>query len=507
MQDRLQKLWTSDGVHKEGTAEYLLSDYEEDIKRVLYTDVRHTPSASYTDGGECVCIGSVEYHVVYQSTSGRVSGVRFSSEYELPLSLAEEMAKGEGRVELMSSSVRPISSRKLMGKYALVARYHAVIEESALPGGDAIGREGTVTLPAEVHASHYDTASTDEREYAEELCRSAIEGTYLFSEADCKVEKVTEASGGVIVAGAITVRSLVEREGEGVSVVEKRIPFEEFVVCDGELDSCEAVGRGSISSLTVTQRHEEDVYVAVVSLICRFTVHRLGHGSATMIRDLYSTAYETKVEYSDRECVMEERLCRMIFPLEARMARAELESPEIEEILLLHPEMRMNSMNVADGRVTCSGELCCNMLGRCTAEDGLAAYAKNAVRMGVDTMAALAQAKEGMTLTPIAIVPRCRAYMDAEELIVEGELEMLAYLTRYKIMRTVRNAEVQDTLKKELLADEVWILYPQTSLWEIAKQNHLSPRKICDDNNLQYDESSLDNMESLSAVSHLWIEE
>ena len=63
---QMQRLWTSESAHKEGMVEYVLSDYEEDIKRILYTDVRHTPSGAYGDADECVCIGSVEYHVVYQ---------------------------------------------------------------------------------------------------------------------------------------------------------------------------------------------------------------------------------------------------------------------------------------------------------------------------------------------------------------------------------------------------------------------------------------------------------
>lgn len=507
MQETMQKLWASEGVHKEGAVEYLLSDYEEDIKRVLFTDVRHVPSGAYGDTGECVCLGSVEYHVVYQSVSGRVCCVRFSTEYEMPLAVSEQTEKGDGRVELLSSSVRPVSSRKLMGKYALMARCHAVVEESTLPGGNAIGCEGTVTLPAQVHASYYDTAHTDEREYAEELCRSASEGTYLFSEADCRVERVSEASGGVILSGGITVRSLVEREDAGICTVEKRIPFEEFVVCDGDLDSCEAVGQGSISSLTVTQRHEEDSYVAVVSLICRFAVHRLGHGSATVIRDLYSTEYKTEVAYSEKECVMEQHLSRVLFPVEVRIARSELESPEVQDVLLCHPEIRVNHVVASDGRVTCRGELHCNTLGRCEDENGTPSYVRNSVRADIDATAPVAGAKENMRVAPIYTVARCRAYMEADELVMEAEVEMLAYLTLYKTMRTVRDADVGDGLKKELGAEDVWILYPQTSLWEIAKQNHLSPRKICEDNNLSFDENKMDSMESVSTASHLWIQE
>ena len=507
MQDRLEKLWASDGVHKEGTAEYLLSDYEEDIKRVLYTDVRHVPASAYGDAGECVCIGSVEYHVVYQSVGGRVCGVKFSSEYEVPLSVEQHAERGMGRVDLVSAGVRPVSSRKLMGKYALLARYHAVVEESTLPAGDAVEREGTVMLPVEVHASYYDTVSTDEREYAEELCRGAAEGSYLFSEAECKVERVSEASGGVIVSGGIMVRALVEREGEGILPIERRIPFEEFVVCETPLDACEVVGEGSVSSLALSQRREEDGFVTVASLICRFTVTRLGHGTATVIKDLYSTEYQTRVEYAQRECAMDEHLCRVVLPLQTRMGRAELESPEMQEILLVHPELRTHGVNAEDGQLSYEGELCCSMLGRCTGEDGVSIYQKNGVRCRIQAQSALPQARSGMTVTLMRLTPYCRAYWDAEELVIEGEVEMLAYLTQYESVRAVRSAEVDGVAQKQLSRDEVWILYPQASVWEIAKQNHLCARKICEDNNLKYDESCIDTMEMLSEVSHLWIEE
>ena len=67
-------------VTAETGAEYLLPDYNGDVRRILYTSATPRPSGSFVGDGNVEYSGIVVYDVVYLDGDGVLSSVSFTSD-------------------------------------------------------------------------------------------------------------------------------------------------------------------------------------------------------------------------------------------------------------------------------------------------------------------------------------------------------------------------------------------------------------------------------------------
>ena len=506
MENKVERIGALSVAHKDGSAEYLLSDYEEDIKRILYTDVRLVPSGCFGASGNMTAIGSVEYRVVYLSVGEGLGGVTFTTDYEIPISCSDETAKGECTVELLASSVRPLSGRRLQGKYTLAARYACKVEEDLTPTGDAMEEEGCVLLSRKIKVPVVDTVSAEEREYAEVLCKSRREGKYLFSDADCRVERIAEANGGYVVSGTVTVSALADREEEGVCTEEVKIPFEEFVVCENMSEGARVCGVCHLKSLVLNEHAEEESFVCVASAICRLELKILREESCTLIRDLYSTERAFEVSYRDVCYPTDASMHRVDFSVEHKVKREAMETPEMNEILLCRADLRQATyLADADG-MHLDAEASVTVLGCSTKEDGTRSFCRHVERIPVRALAPMSGLSSDTKLTPVASGTKCRAVFDGDTLEISLEHPCTVLGMREENARAVTHAQSGEMLTRERAEDELWVLYPDSNLWDTAKRHHLSLDKICADNSISIGEKEADAPELLSGIPCLWIE-
>ena len=506
MENKVERIGTVSVAHKDGSTDYLLSDYEEDIKRILYTDVRLVPSGCLGASGNMTAIGSVEYRVVYLSVGEGLGGVTFSADYEIPISASEEAVGGECTVELLASSVRPLSGRRLQGKYTLSARYACKVEEDLTPTGGGVEEEGCVLLSREIRVPTVDTVSSEEREYAEVLSKSRREGKYLFSDADCRVEKIAEANGGYIVGGTVIVTALVHREEEGVCTEQVRIPFEEFVVCENTSDGARVCGTCHLKSLVLNEHAEEEGFVCVASAICRLELKILREESCTLIRDVYSTEQELAVSYRDVCYTTDGAMLRQNFSIEHKVKREAMEMPEMNEILLCRADLRGVAYRADTDGVHLEGEAYVTVLGSSTGEDGVRSYCRHVEKIPVKAHVGASGLCSDTRVAPIAASTKCSAVFDTDMLQISLEHPCTLIATKEECVRAVAHAQSGEALKRERAEDELWVLYPDSTLWDTVKRHHLSLDKVCADNSISLGEKEADAPELLLGIPCIWIE-
>lgn len=504
MENKVERVGSQTTAHKEGSIDYMLSDYEGEIKRILYTDVRIVPSGCFGASGSLSAIGSVECRVLYLSADDRLGGVSFSSDYEIPLSPSEEEG-GVCSVELLASTVRPVSGRRLQGKYTLAARYATKKEEDLSPSGDAVDEDGAVLLTRKVKVPSVATVRSEEREYAEVLCRRDEEGKYLFSDAQCRTEKITAANGGYIVAGSITVTALAQREGTGVSCEQMKIPFEEFVVAEDMQEGARVCGACHLKSLVLHEEKEEESYVCVASVICHLELFVLKEEECSIVRDLYSTECETSVVYRELSLPTDGAMHRGELALTHKVGRESMETPEMSEILFSFVQMRP-TYRAEHGAVTLEAEATVTVLGSHTKEDGTRSFCRHVERIPVKGNAPMAGLSADARLTPVGSATVCNAVFDGENLEITMEHTFSMLTMREQTVRAVASAHCTDRLAPEREEDEVWVLYPDSDLWNMAKRHHLSLEKVCADNSISLENKEADAPEILKGVSCLWIE-
>ena len=87
--------------------EYTLSDYQGDVKRVLYTSVSVGEGARFQNGDAIECSGVIEYNIVYMDTEGNLTPISFTGDYELG-------------VKCDGEACRDVNTHTRVGKYGIL---------------------------------------------------------------------------------------------------------------------------------------------------------------------------------------------------------------------------------------------------------------------------------------------------------------------------------------------------------------------------------------------------
>ena len=218
-------------VYTDSSAEYVLPDYNGDVRRILYTGATVRPAGSFTGEGEVVYSGIVVYDVVYLDGDGTLSSVSFTSDYELTSKCPTDSLSGAyADTRVANFAVRPVGPRKISAKASLVATPHAVTEHTYAPGGDAFSdRQSpeTLTRVANIHKSC--VSETVEREYAEEVVHVdgaiADELSVIHAAIDPMIEEVENDGDEITVRGSFTLSLTLKNGDEAAYREQKKIPF------------------------------------------------------------------------------------------------------------------------------------------------------------------------------------------------------------------------------------------------------------------------------------------
>jgi hypothetical protein len=88
--------------------------------------------------------------------------------------------------------------------------------------------------------------------------------------------------------------------------------------------------------------------------------------------------------------------------------------------------------------------------------------------------------------------------------LCEKAVKLIA--TKEECVRAVAHAQSGEALKRERTEDELWVLYPDSTLWDTVKRHHLSLDKVCADNSISLGDKEADAPELLLGIPCLWIE-
>ena len=125
------------GVVCESSGEYLLPDYNGDVKKILHVGACVMPSGRFADGDSVEFTGSVAYDVVYLDGEGRVDRFAFSTDYEMAVKCSDEKyVDADIDVSIDNYNLRPVGPRKISAKALLAGTVHLIERDVILYEGD-----------------------------------------------------------------------------------------------------------------------------------------------------------------------------------------------------------------------------------------------------------------------------------------------------------------------------------------------------------------------------------
>ncbi len=463
-------------VSCESTGDYILPDYQPEIRRLLYVSPTVLPAAKYIGGTGAEFNGTVDYQVMYVGADGEVYTAPLSSEYSfnVPLEQTGDFELNEG-VTVFASTVsenvtaRVSAPRKLTLRCRLRSQVRIygkmLLEESCIGGAP----EGSVQrLRPETENMWAVSGNSDVITVSEEIMGMGEETRVISAEANTFITDVQARDGMIRAGGDVLLRLAVCRDNDKAEMLQRKLPFEGEIETEGMGSDYPCRVKGTVSDISV--------HVEEGRIFCEVGVILEGRGMKNMpvsyTADLYSTEVESDCEYKEYKLPVVLKCENANVSQSERIPLEELNISEGTAILDTWGSMQLEGCETVGEKYLLSGQskyvFLCEKGGEySTAELNLPLRYETARGEGEPT-----------SFDATVELISCRARIDGETLNLDAELSVVADFVGEKTIRALDTVRFGENIRPTENCMVVYYPSADDTAWTVAKKYHVAPERL-----------------------------
>lgn len=498
--------------YADSSTEYVLPDYNGDVRKILFTSAEVHPASRFADGGRVELGGIVSYDVVYLDSEGELSSTSFTSEYDATVKCPrDDFGDVYDKTRLSGYTLRLVGPRKFSAKAVVAISALLACPETLSVEGDAFLADETPELLTST-VSMRDTrhSETVEREFAETLVRLdgaiADEVTVLYSGANATVKDISTTDGGAVIAGDIRLYALIANGDEPLRTAERTVPFDVRIADDTITESTRLIAETQIGSVTATVNPDENGVDVVMSAIVEFKLRSDFNNEVEVITDAYVVSTPSDNGYSTLNYCELLSVSTEMGEIPVTLTAEALETSGLRDVPLITATPKVESVASEGGCVVISGELRFSGIASAVDESGEITYVA---------------IKETSPFTysipsPVALTEHTVATVEltSPEVLPMIDGDTLELVTRILCELVLTEPRELSYLSSMTLAEEgyeptsgrVIVYYPDSgeTLFDIARRFHTTPDRIARDNDLAVNTSAGDRS-ALAGITRLMI--
>ena len=298
-----QKDYAGEPIPVESTGDYILPDYQPEIRKILRILSEILPSGRYESGGRAEAGGTVRHTLIYTDAEGKVETVELSSDYDYSVDGGDAADRGIvfGQEKILSVNCRLSGPRRLSIRTKIAATLHLLAEKSA--ACTCLGFDS-------------DTVTDLQKEYPVLVTQYAEEEISLTGEAACPVAncenlRILSTEGvpqfresrvqkdGVLLRGDLLCKVMVTEDSGTPMVLTYKLPFENTLFVSDPSPEAAAVAHGFVKSLTVSVADSGNGMATVtLDAQCLLSAELRYNRPLSVTTDVYS---DTREVQEDRE--------------------------------------------------------------------------------------------------------------------------------------------------------------------------------------------------------------
>lgn len=461
----------------EATGDFILSDYQNEIRRILHVSQTVLPPAKYVGNDSVEFNGTVDYQVMYIGADGGIYSIPLSSDYSFSVPLDKGNLKDIiADVSVICSivaegvSTRVSAPRKLSIKSRLrpCVRVYAKIPsteriESDVSGMDIYRRQETV------ECAQCECGVSDVIPVLSTLPVDSEDTRVVFAEAMVDVIDTQITQNGVSCRGNIIISILCVGEDSGeYKTLTSKNSFEGDVDIDG-ISEGNARVNGTVSEMSVTLTDvgiECNIGVLLQATVCENTP--IGYTA-----DVYSVKNEC-------DCIMRDvssrnmKICQNAnFTVSERIPLSSTGMPEGADIFYSMGSVNMDKCELIGGKYVFSGNGVFTAIYK-KEEDIYASDVTVPVKYETDAVSA----QMPVCYDCVAWVTDMSAKINDGNLSIDAEVSLSADCFTEGTVQTVDRVVLGDEIPTR--DTEIVICYPSSedTSWSVAKRYKVAPTKV-----------------------------
>ena len=500
---RLQIPVVDKNIVTELSGDFILPDYQPEIKRLLRVGAVVLPPSKYISDREAELAGNVDYYVFYTGSDNAPYCAPLTAEYKVNVPLDYDSDTegllspgGCGAVILPDMiSGRVTAPRKINIKCRLKSRVQ-VAAEMPVEDGYSHGEDGLQVLRGEVLASEYLRGVGDVWRVSDEIICDSREGDVRVVSAEGRtlISEITASENSVSCRGDLYLKLLLCKEDESVPYVTvRKIPISGSVSVDGANRGDSATAKASVCELNVTV---EEGRIGIDAGVLA-EVQAAHKQAVSFVKDVYSVAHKSENEYKTVGVPVDAICFGGNFTLSDSLSLDEAGIAPGARIIDATGVAFVEEYSFEGGKCSLSGKAKFSML---TEKDGEFGVSEIELPFNYKTAVGGEMSKAVCECEVISV----RAREDGERVGVDAEIGVSGSAYALKNEQMLANAVFGDEI--ESARGEMVVCYPASddTLWSVAKRYgaELSGLRAC--NKLPSDISP-DAAESLKKVNFLVI--
>ena len=480
-------------VHTESAAEYVLPDYDPDVRKILSTSAELRPAGKFVGDGEIEFSGIIVYNLVYSDAENNICSVSFSSDYDYAVKCnAEKYDESFAETKVSSYAVRLLGPRKVSASASVVGSVRISESESVSYSGSAFsGEEYPEVKLGEVKMRASYASGSSEREYAESVARlegaisDEVKVIHTFAEPTC--EECVPEDGRVFLRGHIKLSCGIKNCDEPAYLVEKTIPVEEYVSFDGVSADMYLLPKIAVTSLKANVNADDAGCEVVVSLITEMSAVGEKNQEISLLTDAYMRRCEVENGYEDFAYT---ELCTVLRDRSAHTAeasRSEMDCDAMREVIFLSAAPRLTSLSYEGGAVRMVGEMRYSGVASEITDDGKTVYIPIKISRNFERNVNVScQNSDNLRFEARVGATGATCSMDAEKLYLSSSLEADIVVLRDCVKTRLSTCEAVGDTEFGKDGARVVVYYPERgeSLFSVAKRYHTTVEKLARDNAL-----------------------
>ncbi|MBQ4150981.1 MAG: LysM peptidoglycan-binding domain-containing protein [Clostridia bacterium] len=480
------------GVTAESGGEFVLPDYMPKVQRILRLCAVATPPSRYMSTKDAQFSGNVLHSLVYIGEDGEISATVLPSKYEVSVALPADVYDIVATVEIDNLTYRLTAPRKLNIRTRLRINPCAFstldIEDCCTNSSSEIQK-----LYGEIDTVKTTVLKVPEITVSDSLKTTVSDNTnLLWCGASAAVSDVKTMDGGVSVRGEVIAKVLLAEDNEP-KFYTKRIPFDEFV--DGEITkNTFAIATASVVSTEASMDNSGEVLIdAVVAInVTADTAEKM-----PVLKDLFSTEGEGRVEYSDITSVKNLLSLSGVYDVNASVHR-----DGDFTVVDTSGTAALDEIVMTDGKPVANGRCMLNLI--CKNEEGGIYSSEYTVPFKIVLDGDI---PDGADILSNASLLSARSRLEGENILFDMDIALSMRVMEKTLEKTVSKADFTDVKRYEKSKYPMSIVYANgESLWNLAKKYHISPETLAKINMIEIDKEDYINPEKIEKSRSLMLE-
>lgn len=524
---KLQGELVARGFSTDLAAEFLLPDYQPEIKRLLRVRAIPLPVDQYVGGSAAELSGAVEFQALYAAEDSSLWCVTKREDYRLSCPFeAGDFDLSEGLVCDVKTEIGDVSGRVLAPrKLTARCRVHTAVRlfaDRPVPGAEIADDETVERLTDTLSCSRVLLGKSAPLTLTDEIpLDSSAPARVIFASAEVFPTEVKAGPDTVACQGEVCLVLLCapERPPEGVpegapeetpaldgaadcrpaalSVFElrRKIPFAVEIPVDGATDACIATAWGSCPELTVTV--EETRVLCDVTLV--MNARAVCSEEIVFTRGAYSTAALTEPVFCELPATKRPPAKNGNRSLSAAKELSEVGLRPGARVIASAADVSTLPPETSRGAYLLPGTLRVSVLAAMPDGDFATAEFDLPFRFEVPADEPLAPAASDSVFTPVSV----KATVDGGRLLVEAELAAAPALSVAETVPALAALRTGERLAPR--AADLTICYPAPgeTLWSVAARYHAPLLPLAEQNGLAAENAA--SPDSLKGVRYLTV--